>query len=145
MGRYISTTGTAGAVTREVSTTYAALVNDRILADSTGGAFTITLPANAGLLINDTIQIIDATSQTGVNAITVGIDCTLSWVASCLFSSILIFAKITLPLHLFIVSSNSGVSCLHGPHQGAQRSTMIILLFDSSITFSTKSFSFISK
>jgi|TARA_B100001013_G_scaffold80600_2_gene43540 hypothetical protein len=72
MGRYISTTGTAGAVTREVSTTYAALVNDRILADSTGGAFTITLPANAGLLINDTIQIIDATSQTGVNAITVG-------------------------------------------------------------------------
>ena len=71
MGRYISTTGTAGVVTKEVSTTYSASVNDRILADSTGGAFTITLPVSTGLLVNDTIQIIDATSQAGTNNITV--------------------------------------------------------------------------
>ena len=71
MGRYISTTGTAGVVTREVSTTYQAVVNDRILADSAGGTFTITLPLNASLLINDTIQIIDATSNFGTNAVTV--------------------------------------------------------------------------
>ena len=34
MGRYISTTGTAGVVTKQVNTTYQAVVNDRILADS---------------------------------------------------------------------------------------------------------------
>ena len=51
MGRYISTTGTAGVVTKEVSTTYSASVNDRILADSTGGAFTVTLPISTGLLM----------------------------------------------------------------------------------------------
>ena len=72
MGRYISTTGTAGVVTKEVNTTYSASVNDRILADSTGGAFTITLPVSTGLLVNDTIQIIDATAQAGTNNITVG-------------------------------------------------------------------------
>lgn len=71
MGRYISTTGTAGVVTKEVNTTYSASVNDRILADSTGGAFTITLPVSTGLLVNDTIQLIDATSQAGTNNITV--------------------------------------------------------------------------
>jgi len=59
MGRYISTTGTAGPVIREVSANFNASVNDRILADSTGGAFTITLPANNSLLVNDTLQIID--------------------------------------------------------------------------------------
>lgn len=71
MGRYISTTGTAGVVTREISTTYSAVVNDRILADSSSATFTITLPANASLLVSDTIQIIDATSSAGTNAITI--------------------------------------------------------------------------
>jgi len=56
MGRFISTTGTAGAVIREVTENFDASVNDRILADSTGGAFTVTLPATgtlctAGLLM----------------------------------------------------------------------------------------------
>ena len=71
MGRYISTTGTAGVVTKEVNTTYQAVVNDRILADSSVATFTITLPLNASLLINDTIQIIDATSSFGLNNVTV--------------------------------------------------------------------------
>ena len=71
MGRYITTTGTAGVTSVEVSTTYSASVNDRILANVSGGAFTITLPSNASLLLNDTIQIIDATGSAASNAITV--------------------------------------------------------------------------
>jgi hypothetical protein len=71
MGRYISTTGTAGVVTKQVNTTYQAVVNDRILADSSGATFTITLPLNASLLINDTIQIIDATQSFGTNNVTI--------------------------------------------------------------------------
>jgi hypothetical protein len=71
MGRYISTTGTAGVTTRSVSTTYSALVNDRILATSASGAFTITLPTVASLFDNDTIQIIDVGGVASTNNITV--------------------------------------------------------------------------
>ena len=71
MGRYRSTTGTAGVVTREVNSTFNATVNDRILADSSSAGFTITLPASTTLLLNDTIQIIDATSSAGTNSITI--------------------------------------------------------------------------
>tara|TARA_B110000503_G_scaffold141841_1_gene236636 strand:+ start:3116 stop:3448 length:333 start_codon:yes stop_codon:yes gene_type:complete len=71
MGRYITTTGTAGVTSVEVSTTYSASVNDRILANTSGGAFTITLPTNASLLLNDTIQIIDANGSADTNTITV--------------------------------------------------------------------------
>jgi hypothetical protein len=71
MGRYISTTGTAGIVIREVSTTYQAVVNDRILANSTSAAFTITLPLSTSLLSNDTIQIIDVGQAAATNNITV--------------------------------------------------------------------------
>ena len=71
MGRYISTTGTAGVVTKLVNTTYQAVVNDRILANSSVAPFTITLPLISSLLINDTIQIIDATSNFGTNNVTV--------------------------------------------------------------------------
>ena len=71
MGRYISTTGTAGVVAKQVNTTYQAVVNDRILADSSGATFTITLPLNASLLVNDTIQIIDATQSFGTNNVTI--------------------------------------------------------------------------
>ena len=71
MGRYISTTGTAGVSTKIVSTTHQAAVNERILANSSSGTFTITLPANASLLVNDTIQIIDANASFGTNAVTV--------------------------------------------------------------------------
>lgn len=71
MGRYITTTGTAGTVLREASTTFSATVNDRILADTSGGAFTITLPANASLLLNDVIQIIDVGGSAATNNITI--------------------------------------------------------------------------
>ena len=71
MGRYISTTGTAGIVIRNVTTTYQAVVNDRILANSSAGAFTITLPLSTSLLSNDTIQIIDVGQASATNNITV--------------------------------------------------------------------------
>jgi hypothetical protein len=71
MGRYITTTGTAAATFREVSTTYSAVVNDRILANTSGGAFTITLPSSGSLLVNDTIQIIDIGATAATNNITV--------------------------------------------------------------------------
>lgn len=71
MGRYITTTGTAAATFREVSTNYSALVNDRILANTSGGAITITLPASGTLLVNDTIQIIDIGATSATNNITV--------------------------------------------------------------------------
>lgn len=71
MGRYITTTGTAAATFREVSTTYSALVNDRILANTASGAFTITLPSSGSLLVNDTIQIIDIGATAATNNITV--------------------------------------------------------------------------
>jgi len=72
MGRYISTTGTASTVLREVSSAYDAEVNQRILTDSSGGAFTVTLPANSGLLVQDNLQIIDAAGTAGTNNITLG-------------------------------------------------------------------------
>lgn len=57
MGRYITTTGTASPVTRIISTTYTAEASDRLLVDTTGGAFTITLPSTP--LEGDQIQFID--------------------------------------------------------------------------------------
>lgn len=71
MGRYITTTGTAGATFREISTNYNALVNDRILATTAAAALTITLPASGSLLVNDTIQIIDIGATAATNNITV--------------------------------------------------------------------------
>lgn len=69
MGRYITTTGTANNIVRIIGTNYAAQVNDRIIC--TTGGFTITLPANATLFENDTIQIIDATGVFGSSQVTV--------------------------------------------------------------------------
>jgi hypothetical protein len=71
MGRYISTTGTASTVLREVNSTYSAVVNDRILADSSTAAFTITLPVSTSLLVNDTVHIIDITGSSTTNNITI--------------------------------------------------------------------------
>lgn len=71
MGRYITTTGTAGVTTKTVSGSVDAVVNDRLLVDTSGGAYTITLPANATLLVDDTIQIIDIANNAASNNITV--------------------------------------------------------------------------
>ena len=77
MGRFITETGTASTVIREVTTTYNAVVNDRILANTAGGAFTITLPETSSLLVNDTIQIIDVTSNFATAAVTLSRNGTL--------------------------------------------------------------------
>lgn len=75
MGRYITTTGTAGSVLRTVTssvqTTYQAVINDRILVNTVTTAVTITLPASGTLLDNDTLQIIDVGGNAGTNNITV--------------------------------------------------------------------------
>jgi hypothetical protein len=67
MGRYITTTGTANAVIRDINSNYVALVNDRILVNSSGGSFTITLPLASTLLEGDTIQIIDVGNSLASN------------------------------------------------------------------------------
>ena len=72
MRRYISTTGTGSSVIRNVSTTFSATVNDRILANSSVGAFTITLPLNSTLLVNDVVQIVDVTGSFNTNNVTLG-------------------------------------------------------------------------
>lgn len=70
MGRYITTTAPSGVVLRQVAAAYNAVVNDRILANTTTAAFTILLPAAP--IDNDTIQIIDIGGIAGTNNITVG-------------------------------------------------------------------------
>lgn len=70
MGRSITTTGTVSAVIRNVNANFNAAVNDRILADSTSTPFTITLPPNAQLFENDTLQIIDVTGGFATNNVT---------------------------------------------------------------------------
>lgn len=70
MGRYITTTGTAGSVTRyNAGSNYQAIVNDRIIC--TAGGQTITLPASGSSLDGDTVQIIDAFGNASGSNITV--------------------------------------------------------------------------
>lgn len=70
MGRYITTTGTAGSVVRiNAGSSYSAVVNDRIIC--TAGGQTITLPVSSSLIDGDTIQIIDAFGNSSGSNITV--------------------------------------------------------------------------
>jgi len=70
MGRYITTTGTAGSVTRiNAGSAYSAVVNDRIIC--TAGGQTITLPINTSCVDGDTVQIIDAFGNSSNSNITV--------------------------------------------------------------------------
>ena len=70
MGRYITTTGTGGSVTRiNAGSAYTAIVNDRILC--TAGGQTITLPAAVGCIDGDTVQITDAAGIAASSNITV--------------------------------------------------------------------------
>src|SRR5271155_1191582 len=57
-------------------------------------------------------------------------------IAGC--SSMFILTSLTLPLADFTAFSSTGVSCLHGPHHGAQKSTSTGWRLDSSITSLTK-------
>src|SRR5690348_7895127 len=49
-----------------------------------------------------------------------------------------ILTSLTLPLAALTTFSSTGVSCLHGPHHGAQKSISTGWRFDSSITSFTK-------
>ncbi len=71
-------------------------------------------------------------------AITAGIDWMPIWpgIAGC--SSMFILTSLTLPLAALTTFSRTGVSCLHGPHHGAQKSISTGWRFDSSITSFTK-------
>ena len=64
--------------------------------------------------------------------------------AICGFSSILIFTSFTAPLAAATWRSSTGVSCLHGPHHGAQKSTMTGWFIDSWITSAAKPRSVVS-
>lgn len=52
-----------------LTASYSASAGDRIQADTSGGAFTITLPATAS--VGDTIQIEDATLNWNINNLTI--------------------------------------------------------------------------
>ena len=69
---------------------------------------------------------------------TAGID----WMRSCCaisgFSSILTLTSATLPPASLTVLSRIGASCLQGPHQGAQKSTITGVWCDASITSAAK-------
>lgn len=67
MGRYISVTGTPLATYREADANITAAANDRIVC--TTGGFTITLPASP--VVNDPVQVVDATGVFGANNVTV--------------------------------------------------------------------------
>jgi hypothetical protein len=70
MGRYITTTGTAGSVTRiNAGSAYSAVVNDRIIC--TAGGQTITLPIYTSCVDGDTVQVIDAFGNSSNSNITV--------------------------------------------------------------------------
>jgi hypothetical protein len=71
MARYISTLGTASLTVREISTTANINVSDRVLANTTSAAFTVTLPLSTTLLVGDQIQIIDITGTFNSNNLTV--------------------------------------------------------------------------
>lgn len=75
MGRYITTTGTAGSVLRNVNsasqTSFQATVNDRILVNTVTAVVNITLPPVGTVLDNDTLQIIDVGGNAGTNNINV--------------------------------------------------------------------------
>jgi len=71
MGRFITSTGTFGITIRDVAANYNAAVNDRILANTSAGAITITLPTSTVAMVNDTIQIIDVGGVAASNKITV--------------------------------------------------------------------------
>ena len=71
-------------------------------------------------------------------AITAGIDWMPIWPGMAGCSSMFILTSLTLPLAAFTAFSRTGVSCLHGPHHGAQKSTSTGWRLDSSMTSLTK-------
>ncbi|HJP17676.1 MAG: hypothetical protein CMI57_01415 [Parcubacteria group bacterium] len=67
---YNLTGGSSSETWVSKSANYTAVAGDNILADTSGGAFTITLPASASR--GDKIQFIDSTSSFATNNLTIG-------------------------------------------------------------------------
>ena len=75
-----------------------------------------------------------STGWPSTKAKTAGIDWTPSCPAIEGCSSMFIFTSLTRPPAACTARSRTGVSCLHGPHQGAQKSTRTGWLRDSRTT-----------
>jgi len=69
MGRQVTSFGTDAVVNRTITTSSNVLVNERVFADATSAAFTLTLPASP--TVGDTIQVIDVAGICGTNNITI--------------------------------------------------------------------------
>lgn len=70
MGRQVSSFGTDAVVNRTLTSSTTIAAGERIFADATAGAFTITLPS--GPSVGDTVQIIDVAGIFSTNVVTVG-------------------------------------------------------------------------
>ena len=70
MGRQVSSFGTDSVVNRTLTTATTINSGERIFADATSGAFTITLPASPAT--GDTVQIIDVAGVFSTNNVTIG-------------------------------------------------------------------------
>ena len=69
---------------------------------------------------------------------TAGIDCTRICAAIRWFWSTSILTSFTLPFASVTAFSSAGVSVLHGPHHGAQKSTITGTSFEASMTSAMK-------
>lgn len=69
MGRQVSSFGTESVTNRTLTATTTLNAGERIFANSTGGAFTLTLPGSP--VEGDTIQIIDVSGTFSLNNVTI--------------------------------------------------------------------------
>ncbi len=74
------------------------------------------------------------TGWPAMRATTIGMDCARKLCASCGFASTSTFARSTRPPSSRVTFSMIGLSCLHGPHHSAHRSTTTGTVRDSSRT-----------
>jgi hypothetical protein len=69
MGRQVSSFGTEGVTNRTLTTSANINAGERIFANSTSAAFTLTLPTTP--IEGDTVQIIDVAGMFSLNSVTV--------------------------------------------------------------------------
>jgi len=69
MGRQVSSFGAEGVTNRTLTTTTSINAGERIFANSTTGAFTLTLPGSPSE--GDTVQIIDVAGTFSLNNVTI--------------------------------------------------------------------------